>query len=119
MKVILALAAALPISTAYAALEGELWEVSTQMNIPGMVTAHHDFNVLPDGSIATMLWNTSGTDAHNSVVERAPDGRMTTVVADLASVRRLRPLAQRSRLRRLPLAAAEGAADRARGAVGR
>ena len=36
MKVILALAAALPISTAYAALEGELWEVSTQMNIPGM-----------------------------------------------------------------------------------
>ena len=37
MKLILAaLAAALPISTAYAALEGELWEVSTQMNIPGM-----------------------------------------------------------------------------------
>ena len=36
MKLILALAAALPISTAHAALEGELWEVTAQMNIPGM-----------------------------------------------------------------------------------
>lgn len=36
MKTILALLAALPIVSAYAANDGELWEVTTQMNIPGM-----------------------------------------------------------------------------------
>ena len=36
MKTILALVAALPFTLAHAALEGELWEVSAQMNIPGM-----------------------------------------------------------------------------------
>jgi hypothetical protein len=36
VKTILALVAALPFTLAHAALEGELWEVSTQMNIPGM-----------------------------------------------------------------------------------
>ena len=36
MKTILALVAALPFTLAHAALEGELWEVTAQMNIPGM-----------------------------------------------------------------------------------
>ena len=36
MKTILALVAALPFTLAHAALEGELWESSVQMNIPGM-----------------------------------------------------------------------------------
>ena len=31
-------------------------------NIAGLNTSHHDFTVLPDGGIATMLWNTSGMD---------------------------------------------------------
>jgi len=36
VKVILALAAALPFAFAYAANDGELWESTVQMNIPGM-----------------------------------------------------------------------------------
>lgn len=36
MKTILALVTAFPFAVAHAALEGELWEVSAQMNVPGM-----------------------------------------------------------------------------------
>jgi len=34
--ILAALAAALPVTAAHAALDGELWEVTTQMNVPGM-----------------------------------------------------------------------------------
>jgi len=54
-------------------------------NLSGVSTSHHDFTAIP-GGIATMLWNTSGMDAHCSVVERASNGTMTTVVADVNSI---------------------------------
>jgi hypothetical protein len=54
-------------------------------NLSGLTTSHHDFTAIP-GGIATMLWNKSGIDAPCSVVERASDGTMTTVVADLTTI---------------------------------
>jgi hypothetical protein len=54
-------------------------------NLTGLATSHHDFTPIPDG-IATMLWNTTGIDAHCSVVERSSSGTMTTVVADLSTI---------------------------------
>ncbi len=56
-----------------------------QNNLSGLSTSHHDFTAIP-GGIATMLWNKTGIDAPCSVVERAADGTMTTIVADVASL---------------------------------
>ena len=57
-------------------------------NIAGLDTSHHDFTVLPDGGVATMLWNSSGMDAPNSLVERSASGQMTTIVANLNTLYR-------------------------------
>ena len=38
-------------------------------NISGMQASHHDMTAIP-GGFATMLWNSSGIDAPNSLVER-------------------------------------------------
>ena len=46
--------------------------------------AHHDFAVIP-GGVAALQWLRSG-DTANAVVERATDGTLTTVVADLAAL---------------------------------
>jgi len=57
-------------------------------NIAGLNTSHHDFTVLPDGGIATMLWNSSGSDAPNSLVERSASGQMTTIIPNLNTIYR-------------------------------
>ncbi len=44
--------------------------------------------MLPDGGIATMLWNSSGMDAPNSLIERSASGQMTTIVANLNTLYR-------------------------------
>jgi len=51
----------------------------------GMIKSHHDLTAIP-GGFATLLWNTTGTDAHCSLVERADDGTLKTVVADMNSL---------------------------------
>lgn len=49
--------------------------------------AHHDFTVLPDGGIATMI-RPINTALPASIVEMKTDGTITTVVADLATLYR-------------------------------
>ena len=50
--------------------------------------ADHDFTPLPDGAIATIIGRQRGHGAPRSVVEMKPDGTLTTVVADLATLYR-------------------------------
>jgi len=57
-------------------------------NIVGLNTSHHDFTVLPDGGIATMLWSSSGMDAPNSLIERSASGQMTTIIPNLNTIYR-------------------------------
>ena len=59
---------------------------SGSMTATGMTTSHHDMTAIP-GGFATMLWNTTGTDAPCSLVEVA-DGtwKTTTIIADMTSV---------------------------------
>ena len=52
--------------------------------------AHHDFAVLPDGGITTMLRPIS-TSAPASIVEMKADGTITTIVADLATLYQANP----------------------------
>jgi len=56
------------------------------MTVTGLEKGHHDFTVLPDGGIALCLWNTTGMDAHNSLVERSASGQMTTIIPDLSTI---------------------------------
>ena len=56
------------------------------MTVAGLDKGHHDFTVLPDGGIALCLWNTTGMDAHNSLVERSASGQMTTIIPDLNTI---------------------------------
>ena len=56
------------------------------MAVAGLEKGHHDFTVLPDGGVALCVWNTTGMDAHNSLVERSASGQMTTIVPDLTTV---------------------------------
>ena len=58
---------------------------NSETHLSGLGGAHHDVTAIPNG-VAAIMWNTSDQDAHNSVVERAADGTITTVVADLADV---------------------------------
>ena len=51
----------------------------------GMITSHHDLTAIP-GGFATLLWNASGIDAPCSLVERADNGTMTTIIADMNTV---------------------------------
>jgi hypothetical protein len=59
--------------------------MTVETHLSGLDTAHHDFTAIP-GGVATILWNKSGANAPCAVVERADDGAMTTVVADLGTV---------------------------------
>jgi hypothetical protein len=59
---------------------------SNRETLSGLTTSHHDFTPTPENGIATMLWNTTGMDAHCSVVERSRSGTMTTIVADLSTM---------------------------------
>jgi hypothetical protein len=70
---------------------GEMRQVSmdgltAENNIAGLASAHHDFTPIPGDGIAVMLWNTSATNAPNSLVERSSDGTMTTIVSDFSSL---------------------------------
>jgi hypothetical protein len=70
---------------------GEMRQISmdgsmAQNNIAGLASAHHDFTPIPGDGIAAMLWNTSATNAPNSLVERSSDGTMTTIVSDFSSL---------------------------------
>ena len=58
---------------------------NSETHLSGLGGAHHDVTAIPNG-VAAIMWNTSDMDAHNSVVERAADGTITTVVADLADI---------------------------------
>jgi hypothetical protein len=49
--------------------------------------AHHDLTVLPEGGIATMIGGGNSTTGQ-SIVEMKPDGTITTIVADLATLYR-------------------------------
>ena len=52
----------------------------------GMAASHHDMTAIP-GGFATLLWNTTGTDAPCSLVERMENATTNTViVADMNSV---------------------------------
>ncbi|HEY7372915.1 MAG TPA: hypothetical protein VIF57_12185, partial [Polyangia bacterium] len=51
----------------------------------GMTTSHHDMTAIP-GGFATLLWNSSGIDAPCSMVERADDGTMKTIIANMNTV---------------------------------
>jgi hypothetical protein len=46
---------------------------TSQTNVSGLSSAHHDFAVLP-GKIAAMVWASTGTDPESNLVERASDG---------------------------------------------
>ena len=59
--------------------------VTDYSNVVAM--AHHDFTVLPDGGIATMLGR-RGTPTGHSIVEMKVDGTVTTVVADFTTLYR-------------------------------
>lgn len=56
-----------------------------ESEIAGLTRSHHDFTVLPDGGIATMIWKTID-DGPNAFVERKADGTVTTVIPDLAAL---------------------------------
>jgi hypothetical protein len=58
---------------------------NSQTHLSGLGGAHHDFTAIP-GGVAAIMWNSADQEAHNSVVERATDGTITTVIADLADV---------------------------------
>ena len=50
-----------------------------QNNLTGLSSAHHDFTVLPDGTIAAMAWATSGTqDPESNLIERSSGGTLKT-----------------------------------------
>ena len=58
---------------------------NVEHDLSGLRAAHHDLTAIP-GGIATLVWNRTGMDAPNAIVERSKDGTLTTVVADLATV---------------------------------
>jgi len=58
---------------------GEMRSVSMdgereQRDVPGLAHAHHDFTVMPGGSVAAIAWSGSGIDPESELVVRAPDG---------------------------------------------
>jgi len=71
---------------------GAMWSASMdglafRDDVPGFAHAHHDFAVLPDGSLAAMVWNAGhGEERPNALVEVSPDGTTTTVVPDLVAL---------------------------------
>jgi len=64
---------------------GEMRSVSmdgatVQNDVAGLAGAHHDFTVRQGGVIATMVWSAGAVDAESDLVERAPDGTLSTVL---------------------------------------
>jgi hypothetical protein len=57
----------------YVSLDGQ----TTQKDVSGLSSAHHDFTILP-GKIATMGWASSGTDQPSDLLEYSSDGTVRT-----------------------------------------
>ncbi len=53
--------------------------LDVEENVSGMSDVHHDFCVLPGGIIAGPSWTTAGNDPPSEILERAPDGTVTSV----------------------------------------
>jgi len=50
-----------------------------QNNLTGLSSAHHDFTVLPGGTIAAMVWSVTGTqDPDSNLIERSSSGTLKT-----------------------------------------
>jgi hypothetical protein len=58
----------------YVSMDGE----TSQNSVSGLSGAHHDFTVLPGGIVATMVWASSGSDPESNLIERSPNGTLTT-----------------------------------------
>jgi hypothetical protein len=58
----------------YVSMDGE----TGQNNVSGLSSAHHDFTVVPGGIVAAMVWASSGNDPESNLIERSPDGTLTT-----------------------------------------
>ncbi|MBN1607615.1 MAG: aryl-sulfate sulfotransferase [Polyangiaceae bacterium] len=58
----------------YLSMDGE----TGQNNVSGLSSAHHDFTVAPGGIVAAMVWASSGNDPESNLIERSPDGTLTT-----------------------------------------
>ena len=58
----------------YVSMDGE----AGQNNVSGLSSAHHDFTVVPGGIVAAMVWASSGGDPESNLIERSPDGTLTT-----------------------------------------
>ena len=59
----------------YVSMDG----VTSQNNVSGLSKAHHDFTVLKNSIVATMIWSSTGTDPESDLVERSADGTVKTV----------------------------------------
>jgi len=53
--------------------------------VSGLTTAHHDLTAIP-GGFATVIWTTTGMDVPCSLIERADDGTMKTIIANVNTV---------------------------------
>jgi hypothetical protein len=59
----------------YLSMDGKIG----QSNITGLSNAHHDFAVLPGGTIAAMVWATTGTqDPESNLIEFSSSGTLKT-----------------------------------------
>lgn len=58
----------------YVSMDGQ----SAEHDIIGLSKAHHDFTVLPGGIVAAMSWVGGGADPESELLERAPDGTITS-----------------------------------------
>ena len=59
----------------YMSMDGK----TSQANISGLSDSHHDFTVLPGGTIAAMVWTTKGvSDPESNLIERSSTGTLKT-----------------------------------------
>ncbi|MBN1612639.1 MAG: aryl-sulfate sulfotransferase [Polyangiaceae bacterium] len=59
----------------YVSMDG----MTTQNNVTGLSKAHHDFTVRKGGIITAMVWAANGSDPESDLVERSPNGTVSTV----------------------------------------
>jgi len=59
----------------YVSMDGQ----TSQTNLSGLSSAHHDFAVLPGGLVAAIVWASAGTDPESNLIERSRDGTQKTV----------------------------------------
>jgi len=60
--------------------------LSVDSIVSGLARAHHDLTAIPTGIAALLELPASATSTVNALVERSPDGTLTTVVANLATL---------------------------------